>query len=520
MVRQSSSRREFLCAATAASSVALGDWSKLLPICPVSAAEVTVTPELVRFGPDIEPTVRLIEDTPREKGPAMLVEQLRQGLPYRNFLAALYLANLRMGVIEHPLAALHSTNQLTLDLPVRERLLPMFWALDAYKAQGPHADLRPLRGALPAAERAEQDFHDAMNAYDRERAERAIVSLARSEGVFRTIEPVWPYAARDWTFIGHFAIWVANTWRVLQTIGWQYAEPALRVMVGNIMGDASGLRPQPYAANLARVRAAANKLPANWAQAGPHTGLTTELLSRIRDRALDGACDLAAGALIEGRMQVGAVWDAVHLAGAEMLLCCQKNSEPLHANTVANALHYAFQMSTRTSTRLLVLLQAVAWMILFRSNMAAKGWLREPKRITELQGEPIPDDPQAAAQQILRDASYGPGGKPTENPIPGWKGLDFNNQPWRYHAAQRSFTFARRFPASRALIQAASRLLPVKADWDPHRIKFPVAAFENIGWVSPEWRAHMVAAASYAFLGADALDSPLAVRIGQTLRDL
>ena len=36
------------------------------------------------------------------------------------------------------------------------------------------------------------------------------------------------YGARDFRDIGHKAIYVANAWRTLQTIGWQHAEPVLR----------------------------------------------------------------------------------------------------------------------------------------------------------------------------------------------------------------------------------------------------------------------------------------------------
>src|SRR5438552_12379971 len=110
-------RRHFLqCAATAGAAFGLGEWARLLPISPATAAEAKVTPDLVRFSPDIEPVVRLIEETPRAKCVAMMIAQLKKGLPYRNFLAALYLANIRTSMVDHPLAVLHSTNQLTLDL--------------------------------------------------------------------------------------------------------------------------------------------------------------------------------------------------------------------------------------------------------------------------------------------------------------------------------------------------------------------------------------------------------------------
>jgi hypothetical protein len=188
----------------------LGEWAGLAPLSPASADDAKVTPDLVRFGPDLEPVVRLIEDTRRPKCPAMMIGLLKNGLPYRHFLAALYLTNLRASEAGHPLAVLHSAHQLTLDAPVQERLLPTFWALDSFKVHQERGletpSLRPLAGKLPSADQAEKDFHAAMTSFDADQAERAIVVLARTQGAARVVEPLWHYGARDWSFIGHVAI--------------------------------------------------------------------------------------------------------------------------------------------------------------------------------------------------------------------------------------------------------------------------------------------------------------------------
>src|SRR5688500_9762574 len=86
-------RRRFL--RTAAAGGSLLGLNPFLALSPATAQEAKVTPELVRFGPDIEPGVRLIERTPRDKCVEVMAEQLRNGLPYRPFLAALFLAGLR-----------------------------------------------------------------------------------------------------------------------------------------------------------------------------------------------------------------------------------------------------------------------------------------------------------------------------------------------------------------------------------------------------------------------------------------
>src|SRR6516225_7485588 len=89
-------RRQFLQgAATTGAAFGLGDLAALAPLGPAKADEAKVTPDLVRFSPEIEPVVRLIEQTPRDKCIAVMVEQLKKGLPYRYFLAALYLAAIR-----------------------------------------------------------------------------------------------------------------------------------------------------------------------------------------------------------------------------------------------------------------------------------------------------------------------------------------------------------------------------------------------------------------------------------------
>lgn len=518
-------RRGFLTtAATAGAVMGTGQWANSLSLSSASAEESQVTPDLVRFSPDIEPIVRLIEETPREKCVDVLIEQLRRGLPYRVFLAALYLANIRTNEVDHPLAVLHSAHELSLDLPVQERLLPLFVALDSFQVHRRGTDralgVKPPTGKLPAAEHAVAELHAAMQAFDRERAERAIVSLWRHHGVARVAEPLWHYGARDWTFIGHFAIWAANCWRPLPVIGWEHVEPILRVVVTSLVGEDQMLRGQPYASNCEHVAKAKTAVPADWADGVPDVGLTKELLSLVRERRSDEACRLAAAQLIEGKAKAGAIWDAVHLAAGEMILCAQKNSEPLHANTAANALHYAFRVSGDVGNRLLILLQAVGWMCLYRSALARKGWLKEAKQITEIEAIDIPERQETAIEDILSQLSFGASERPTPDAIPGWKGAQFNHQPWRDEAARKVFAFASRFSDSQRLVLEAFRLLPLKADWDPHRIKFPLAAWENVGWVSSAWRPHLLAAASYSFLGADALDTDLAKQVREALRRL
>ena len=99
----------------------------------------------------------------------VMVEQLRAGLPYRNFLAALFLAGVRNPAVSHTPFSIHAVHQLSLDAPIAERLLPTFWALANFKYwENYHAkaDYRmpALTGNLPSVEKAPDEFRLAMEA--------------------------------------------------------------------------------------------------------------------------------------------------------------------------------------------------------------------------------------------------------------------------------------------------------------------------------------------------------------------
>ena len=488
MARQQTRRRFLQTAATAGAAFGLGHFAALWALGPANADEAKVTPDLVRFGPEMEPVVRLIEQTPDDKVVAVMVEQLKNGLPYRHFLAALYLAAIRAarwhgdGVhgFDHNAYVVHSAYQLALDLPAGEQLLPAFYALINFKGiqKGyPGKKGTPaLTGKVPAAEKAVDELHAAMKDWDAERAERAVVALARSRGSAAVLEPLWHYAGQNWGFIGHMAILVANSVRLLDTIGWQHAEHVLRYVVQGLAGwgkeYATHADVRPYWANLPRVAKAVGRLPGDWAEGQGNAGLTKDLLALLRDGKGDEACDLAVKQLTDGKARAGAVWDAVHLAAGELVLSSKThaahrpvNSCALHSNTATNALHYAFRASSQEDTRLLLTLQAVAWMDLFRKCIIKGKHLVAPTDITALTGPEPPDKPDAAVDEILATRTAKP-----------------------HEAVRLAFAFAHRHRPE-LLLSAARRLLPVKSSGDPHDIKYAVAVSEDLDLVSPGWRS-------------------------------
>src|SRR6185436_3522806 len=130
---------------------------------------------------------------------------------------------------------------------------------------------------------------------------------------------------------------------------------------------------------------------------------TRELFSLLREGKAEPACDLAIKQLLGG-VGAQALWDAVHLATAELMVRHQSGwglaSRPLHANTSTNALHYAFRTCTTHRTRLLALLQAVAW-----AASRTGGDLRDLRdiKIAELSAATVPAAVPATAEDAVAE---------------------------------------------------------------------------------------------------------------------
>ena len=128
-------RRRFLQSASAIGlGAGLGDWAGLKMITPARAADLKVGPDAVRFRPEIEPVVRWIEETPRERALEVAIGHLKGGLSYRDLLAALFLAGIRnvkphpVGFKFHAVLVINSAHLLGQTAAENDRLLPLLWA--------------------------------------------------------------------------------------------------------------------------------------------------------------------------------------------------------------------------------------------------------------------------------------------------------------------------------------------------------------------------------------------------------
>lgn len=475
----------------------------------LAASGAEPVPERIRFGPELEPIVRLIEDTPRQDCVRVFVAELRRGLPYRQFLAASLFASIRRQNSHHEVYKIHSLHEVSMEARAEERLLPLFWGLNGYKQRQEDFPL-PLmtewRGSLPSVRNASDELRDGLLQVDRDRAEAAVVALARGLGARATMEQLWQYGCRNGSAGGHMAIALANCFRALDTIGWQEAETGLRFVVQDWF-SLGYVKPDAYLQpNQARVAEHLEHLPPGWAGEPPDRAATIELLGAIREGKAEAAAALAVQQLRRG-VSAQALWDAIHLATAELLVRHKDGwglaSRPLHSNTSTNALHYAFRTSTIPASRLLVLLQGVAWTADKTGSDLAGQALRE-LWITDLPAAKPPPSAEEAVTEIfarLPERSYR--WDREEGAV-----LTYGRRADADEACRKAFTLLRERPDAVPLFtQTAHGWLCRKASNDTHEYKFLAAILENARWVSPEWRAHLLAASVHYFHGNHSPDN-------------
>src|SRR5262249_9163488 len=146
----------------------------------------------------------------------------------------------------------------------------------------PNPLLTELRGTFPAAEKAAAELAAGMEQSDSDRAERALVTLARNQGARQTMEQLWLYGLRNLGMGGHAAIMVANCFRALEAVGWQEAEQTLRFVVQDIFLLRAAKRDAYWLANSARADRRLGELPPTWAAGKADQTATRELFVLLR----------------------------------------------------------------------------------------------------------------------------------------------------------------------------------------------------------------------------------------------
>lgn len=497
-------RRRFLQSASALGlGASLGDWGMLRLITPATAAAMQVGPDAVQFRPEIEPVVRWIEDTPRDKILDVAIDHLKGGLSYRELLAGLFLAGIRnikphpVGFKFHAVMVINSAHLLGQTAAVQDRLLPLLWALDTFKnsqaqdvKEGDWTLAKVNESRLPRPHQARAEFLRAMEAWDVDTADAAIAQLCRTSGAAETMEPVWRMAVRDQRNIGHKPIFAAQSWRTLQAIGWQHAEPVLRSLAFGLLdlqGDARPVPVGPYEANLAN----AAKIREDWQLGRPDPAATRALLATIRQASAEEASAEALKLLNDG-IAPDALWDAVNLAASELMIR-SPGIVSIHATTSANSLHYIYKASGDDTTRRLALLQAVGWQPLYRARA---------KPPTEPAIDAIePAKPSAAGEEAVSEI---------------FEAVSTD----RNQAARKTLGYLEAGGSTDLMFAAARRMIFHKGT-DSHDYKYGAAQYEECLLASdPRWRAPLLAAAMFNLPGAKKPDSPLMIRAREAVKNV
>ena len=502
--RHTSSRRAFLQrAATAGACVGAADLGFLSALAPVDAAEARLVPGKVRLDAGIEPLVRLLEDTPRERLLEEVALRLRRGLSYRELLAALLLAGVRniqprpVGFKFHAVLVVNSAHLASLSSPDADRWLPIFWALDYFKdAQAQDAAAEdwtmgpPQESLLPPSHRARRALIEAMDNWDVSAADAAVASLARHAPPQELFELFCRYGARDYRDIGHKAIYVANSWRTLECIGWQHAEPVLRSLAYALLaheGDNPARRDasadHPWRNNLTL----APDIRAGWLDGRSGGGANLELFEVLR-HADAGDASRQVVTLLNGGVGPEPLWDACFAAAIELLMR-RPNILSLHAVTTTNALHYAFRHAATDETRRLLLLQNAAFLPLFRGDLS---------NTTGPRLDDLTKGDDSVADRVSLDRVFAEMGRD------------------RMGAARMAYAYLRNDGPPGDFIDAARRLVFLKGT-NSHDYKFSSAVLEDYYAMAPAWRDRYLAASVFNLRGSGEPDQRLVQRIRAAL---
>jgi hypothetical protein len=348
-------RRDFI--RTTASAAALAG---LFP--KVALGEMRLPPGSVQWDTGLEPLVRIIEDSPREKLLEEIATRVKKGLAYNELLASLFVAAVRniqprpVGFKFHAVLAINAAHQASLSGPDADRWLPLFWSLDSFKVSQAEEKkktgwtLPPLdESKLPAPDKARQAFIDALENWDVEGVDAPVASLARNAGAHEVFELFFRYGIRDFRDIGHKAIFVAGAWRLLGVIGWQHAEPILRSLAlalqyytGDNPAKIDAEADRPWKFN----RTIVGQAPPTWTAGKIDSAATADLLVVARTADPEAMAKKTADLLKSG-ISPRSIWDALLPAGGEIVMR-RPGILSIHSLTTFNALRYIFETSGTT----------------------------------------------------------------------------------------------------------------------------------------------------------------------------
>jgi hypothetical protein len=176
-------------------------------------------------------------------------------------------------------------------------------------------------------------------------------------------------------------------------------------------------------------------------------------------------------------IEPASLWDGVLLMAGELLMR-QPGIVGLHCVTTANALYFGYQNSANDVTRRFLLLQAAAFLPMFRQAMMGRGRVRDDVRIDTLETADLQAQGPGAIEEIFTDI-----------------GTD------RMLAARKTLALLRSDRAQAEPLMAAGRRLVFSRGTDSHDYKFSSAALEDFYHATPAWRDRFLATSMFYLRG-------------------
>jgi len=193
-------------------------------------------------------------------------------------------------------------------------------------------------------------------------------------------------------------------------------------------------------------------------------------------------------ALLNQQVDPACLWTDSFLTAGELLMR-QPGIVGLHCVTSINALHFAFKTSSSDETRRMLLLQAAAFLPMFRLTMANRGQLGD-QRLDTLERAQVAAQAPQAVEEIFAEVGQN-----------------------RLLAARKTLGLLEANRDAAPLLMAAARRLIFSKGNDSHDYKFSSASLEDFYHATPAVRNRFLATAMFNFKGAGARDTDLYQRM-------
>jgi hypothetical protein len=447
---------------------------------------------------------RNLTDWPREQIPAELARMIQTGLRHEELLLALSLAATRnvqpypvVGFKYHSVMVLRSIRATTQHVPSAEMWLPLIWAADYFKEAQAQEKAQSgwqmsTRAASPETDpqAARRALVSALDRWDRDAADSAIQACAAtSPGELFPL--LFRYGARDLRDIGHKAISVSNAHTLMTLNGAAPASEALLRSTVAALLNSDG-EPDPASHDLASDRPwRANRerlslIPRVWKNGRNDPGAQGELRTALYHTSAEEAGRVVVGMLQRG-LSPQSIWQVVFDVAAELVVH-SPGVVAVHAQTTANALHHAYRMCEDEETQQLSLLQAAAFVAMFR------GMVRATEKDVDLRKlEPVPPAGKEPLEEMFADLAAGR----------------------RLQAIRKAVGYLGSGGDPDRLIGQARHHLVYGAD-EPHDYKHAEAVFDTQAqFPDPLWRARYLSAGMAYFKSPRRQPTPI---VSETLR--